>query len=57
MPEYDVPAGRGDFEPLISEQLFYRAQAVLSGRVPRTTPLPLQPKWRFANARPEPFKT
>ncbi len=29
---------RGDFEPLISEDLFYRVQAVLSGRVPSTTP-------------------
>ena len=38
----DVPTGvrakRGDFEPLISEDLFYRVQAVLSGRVPSTTP-------------------
>jgi hypothetical protein len=29
---------RGDFEPLISEELFYQVQAVLSGRVPRTAP-------------------
>jgi hypothetical protein len=33
--EYGVRAKRGDFEPLISENLFYRVQAVLSGRVPR----------------------
>ena len=77
-------AKRGDFEPLISEDLFYRVQGLLSGRVQSTTPqqrahpdFPLahlralrvlwsrphwqlveariiQPKWRFANARPEP---
>jgi hypothetical protein len=29
---------RGDFESLISEDLFYRVQAVLSGRLPSTTP-------------------
>ncbi len=83
--EYGVRAKRGDFEPLISEDLFYRVQAVLSGRVPTTTPqqrahpdFPLrafvrcescgrgltgtwskgqwtvQPKCRFAKARPEP---
>jgi Recombinase zinc beta ribbon domain len=33
-----VRGKRGDFEPLISEDLFYRAQAVLSGRLPSTTP-------------------
>ena len=38
VPEYGVRAKRGDFEPLISEDLFYRVQAVLSGRVPSTTP-------------------
>jgi hypothetical protein len=36
--EYGVHGKRGDFEPLISEDLFYRVQAVLSGRVPSTTP-------------------
>ena len=36
--EYGVGGKRGDFEPLISEDLFYRVQAVLSGRVPSTTP-------------------
>ncbi len=30
--EYGVRGKRGDFEPLISEDLFYRVQAVLSGR-------------------------
>ena len=38
VPEYGVRAKRGDFEPLISEDLFYRSQAVLAGRVPSTTP-------------------
>ena len=33
-----VRGKRGDFEPLISEVLFYRVQAVLSGRLPSTTP-------------------
>jgi hypothetical protein len=38
VPEYGVRAKRGDFEALISEDLFYRVQSVLSGRVPVTTP-------------------
>lgn len=38
LPEDGVRAKRGDFEPLISEDLFYRGQAVLSGRLPSTTP-------------------
>jgi DNA invertase Pin-like site-specific DNA recombinase len=38
VPEYGVRAQRGDFEPLISEDLFYRVQSELSGRVPSTTP-------------------
>jgi hypothetical protein len=38
VPEYGVRSKRGDFEPLISEELFYRVQSVLSGRVPSTTP-------------------
>lgn len=29
---------RGDFDPLISEETFYRVQAVLSGRTPSTAP-------------------
>jgi site-specific DNA recombinase len=33
VPEYGVQGLRGDFDPLISEELFYRAQAVLQGRV------------------------
>ncbi len=37
VPEYGVRGKRGDFEPLISEDLFYRAQAVLAGRLPSTT--------------------
>ena len=36
--EYGVRGKRGDFEPLISEDLFFRVQAVLSGRVPSATP-------------------
>jgi hypothetical protein len=36
--EYGVRAKRGDFAPLVSEDLFYRVQSVLSGRVPSTTP-------------------
>ena len=36
--EYGVRGKRGDFEPLISENLFYLVQAVLSGRTPSTTP-------------------
>jgi site-specific DNA recombinase len=38
VPEYGVRAKRGDFEALISEELFYRVQAILSGRVPSTAP-------------------
>jgi hypothetical protein len=38
VPEYGVRGKRGDFEPLISEELFYRVQAILSGRVPSTAP-------------------
>jgi hypothetical protein len=36
--QHGVRNKRGDFEPLISEDLFYLAQAVLSGRVPSTAP-------------------
>ncbi len=32
--EYGVRGKRGDFEPLVSEDTFYRVQAVLSGRTP-----------------------
>jgi hypothetical protein len=38
VPEYGVRGKRGDFEPLISEDRFYRVQAVLSGRLQSTTP-------------------
>ena len=38
VPDYGVRGKRGDFEPLISEDLFYRVQAVLSGELPSTTP-------------------
>jgi site-specific DNA recombinase len=38
VPEYGVRDNRGDFDPLISEDLFYRAQSVLAGRVPSTAP-------------------
>jgi DNA invertase Pin-like site-specific DNA recombinase len=38
VPEYGVRGKRGDFEPLISEDLFYRVQAVLAGRMPSTVP-------------------
>jgi len=38
VPEYGVRAKRGDFEPLISEGMFYQVQAVLSRRVPSTAP-------------------
>jgi site-specific DNA recombinase len=36
--EYGVRGKRGDFEPLISEDLFYRVQAVLSGDFQATPP-------------------
>jgi len=36
--EYGVHGKRGAFDPLITEDLFYRVQSVLSGRVPSTTP-------------------
>ena len=38
VPEYGARAKHGDFEPLISEELFYRGQAILSGRVASTAP-------------------
>jgi len=36
--KYGVRAKRGDFKPLISEDLFSRVPSVLSGRVPSTAP-------------------
>jgi hypothetical protein len=38
VPEYGVRDKRGDFEPLISDELFFQVQAVLSGRIPSTAP-------------------
>jgi hypothetical protein len=38
VPEYGVRCERGDFEPLVSGELFYRVQAILSGRVPSNAP-------------------
>jgi hypothetical protein len=38
VPEYGVRGKRGDFESLISEDLFYQVQAVLSGRTLITAP-------------------
>ena len=39
VPDFGVRDKRGDFEPLISDEVFYKAQAVLAGRVPVTAPL------------------
>lgn len=39
VPGYGVRARRGDFDPLVSEDTFYRAQSVLSGRTANTAPL------------------
>jgi len=39
VPEFGVRDQRGDFDPLISKSIFYKAQAVLSGKVPMTEPL------------------
>ena len=39
VPDFGVRDKRGDFEPLISDEVFYKAQAVLAGRVPSTAPL------------------
>ena len=38
VPEYGVRNKRGEFEPLISDELFYRVRAILSGRAPSTAP-------------------
>jgi DNA invertase Pin-like site-specific DNA recombinase len=42
VPEYGVRNKRGDFDPLVSEALFFRAQAVLSVRA--LTPAPTLPR-------------
>jgi len=39
VPDFDVRDQRGDFKPLIAEDIFYKAQAVLSGKVPLIAPL------------------
>ena len=38
VPDYGVRWKRGDFEPLITEEVFYRVQAVLAGRIQPTAP-------------------
>jgi hypothetical protein len=38
VPEFGVRDQRGDCEPLISEEIFYKAQAVLSGKVSVVAP-------------------
>ena len=38
VPDFGVRDQRGDFDPLISEEIFYKAQAVLSGKVPVIAP-------------------
>jgi site-specific DNA recombinase len=38
VPEYGVRNKGGDFEPLVSEAIFFRAHAVLSGRSPTPAP-------------------
>jgi site-specific DNA recombinase len=37
-PGYGVVGRRGDFDPLIPDDVFYRVQAILTGRVETTTP-------------------
>ena len=39
VPEFGVRDQRGDFEPLTSQEVFYKAQAVLLGKVPVVAPL------------------
>jgi len=39
VPDFGIREKRGDFEPLIAEDIFYKAQAVLSGKVPLVAPL------------------
>jgi site-specific DNA recombinase len=38
VPGWGVSSARGDFEPLVREDVFYRVQAVLQGRVQVTAP-------------------
>ena len=49
VPEYGVHAKRGDFQPLLSEDLFYRVQAA-----PFLAGTDVQRRWRLAKAHPEP---
>ncbi len=39
VPDFGIRDRRGDFDPLIAEDVFYKAQAVRSGKVPSTAPL------------------
>jgi site-specific DNA recombinase len=39
VPDFGVRDKRGDFAPLIPEDVFYKAQAVLSGKLPSIAPL------------------
>ena len=39
LPGYGVVDKRGDFDPLIPDEVFYRVQAILTGRVPETRSL------------------
>ena len=51
VPEYGVRAKRGGLRTLISEKLFYRVQAILSGCVPSTAPRkPHIPTFRCAGS-------
>ena len=37
LPGYGVVDKRGDFDPLIPDEVFYRVQAILTGRVPKNS--------------------
>ena len=52
VPEYGVCAKRGDFEPLISEDLFYRVQAIRSGACRTRRPAPVRIWIPVAGLRP-----
>jgi hypothetical protein len=52
VPEYGVRNKRGDFEPVLSEEIFFRVQAVLSGHAPTPAPkLRSHPDFPFRNLR------
>jgi hypothetical protein len=38
VPDFGVRDKRGDFAPLIPEDVFYKAQAALSGKLPSIAP-------------------